>query len=467
MALQSVPARRRRGIELERNARGSRQPARGEIGEVRLRTCWETEDGGGWTSIGGEKACRVCARGERGPAPQARASVGRDVSSAWSRAPAGKILNSSAPAFSSSLAASTARAASVATSTAIERTSFTASRSAWPIFCSASAARRATYSSVFLCGFLDQQLGLALGGGDDVGGFLFGFLALLLIFGEQLLRLLAQAARLVELVADLGGALVQRLGDHARHLHVDDDAEEDDQARSSAQNVASMPPPTPAALTAAATAALSTLPPISGSTIAAAVSSAIVLTSARRRALIVGDLRLGLGELALELGLDRLALGLGLGLGGVAAPAGRSHWPCRALRRAPARRRRPRRRPPPSCAPAWSRSCGDALAADLEDAADARQRHPLQEQVEEAEGDRQPQELRREVSTGRRAGTPPLAVHRPRAPCPSVWASPAGGRMLPRGIARCHEHRLPLSRAAGRRLSQPRPASGCACTVLR
>ena len=56
---------------------------------------------------------------------------------------------------------------------------------------------------------------------------------------EQLLRLLAQPAGLLELVADLVGALVERLGDHARHLDVDDDAEEDDEG-DGAQNVASM-----------------------------------------------------------------------------------------------------------------------------------------------------------------------------------------------------------------------------------
>ena len=35
--------------------------------------------------------------------------------------------------------------------------------------------------------FVEQHVGFALGRGDDVGGFLLGFLALALIFGQQLL----------------------------------------------------------------------------------------------------------------------------------------------------------------------------------------------------------------------------------------------------------------------------------------
>ena len=78
--------------------------------------------------------------------------------------------------------------------------------------------------------FAEQHLRLALGRGHDVGGFLLGFLALLLVLGEQRLRFLAQPARLVEVGADLGGAGIERLGDHARHLQIDDDAEEDDES---------------------------------------------------------------------------------------------------------------------------------------------------------------------------------------------------------------------------------------------
>ena len=45
--------------------------------------------------------------------------------------------------------------------------------------------------------------------------------ALLLIFLQQRLRLLAQPARLLEVGADLLGALVERRDGHPRHLHVD------------------------------------------------------------------------------------------------------------------------------------------------------------------------------------------------------------------------------------------------------
>src|SRR5262249_50385899 len=74
-----------------------------------------------------------------------------------------------------------------------------------------------------LCRFavssLDNALGLDLGFGDaflHFDQFSFGFLAQLFCRGE--------------FGRDLGGAVIQRLGDRARHLHVKDDAHEDDQA---------------------------------------------------------------------------------------------------------------------------------------------------------------------------------------------------------------------------------------------
>ena len=90
---------------------------------------------------------------------------------------------------------------------------------------------------------------------------------------------------------------------------------------------------------------------------------------------MLGDARLGLGKLVVELGLDLLALGLGLGLGGVAGLlADRVGLGARLGK---------------FLLVGGDRGVGlrlqagglveilrDALAADLEDAADARQRPP-------------------------------------------------------------------------------------------
>ncbi len=86
-------------------------------------------------------------------------------------------------------------AASTAMSTALERTSLTASRSPGAIFCSAIARAAGDIVLGLLVRVGEQQLGLALGGRHDVGRFLLGFLALLLEFGEQRLRFFAQTAR--------------------------------------------------------------------------------------------------------------------------------------------------------------------------------------------------------------------------------------------------------------------------------
>src|SRR5262249_15781934 len=51
----------------------------------------------------------------------------------------------------------------------------------------------------------------------------------LLVVGEQPLRLLAQAARLVELPADVVGPRIERLGEQGRHAVIDEDAQEDDE----------------------------------------------------------------------------------------------------------------------------------------------------------------------------------------------------------------------------------------------
>ena len=112
----------------------------------------------------------------------------------------------------------------MATSTAIERTSLIASRFG---LADLLLGKCGAAGDIFF-GLLVRVLGdagrFALGGGDDVGRFLLRLpCACFWIFGEQLLGLFAQSLRLVQLVADLGGAVVERLGHHARHLQVDDD----------------------------------------------------------------------------------------------------------------------------------------------------------------------------------------------------------------------------------------------------
>src|SRR5690606_28695561 len=81
-----------------------------------------------------------------------------------------------------------------------------------------------------LLGFGDQRARLALGGGDDVARLLLGFLALALVLGQQLLRLVTQAPRLVEIVADALGAGVERLAHCRRRAEIDDEGEEEDEA---------------------------------------------------------------------------------------------------------------------------------------------------------------------------------------------------------------------------------------------
>ncbi|QTK79451.1 hypothetical protein AT6N2_C1757 [Agrobacterium tumefaciens] len=80
-----------------------------------------------------------------------------------------------------------------------------------------------------LLGFFGQRCGFAFSGGDDAGGFGFGFLALALIFGQQVLGLFTQALRFSQLVLNVLRALVQRLGEHARNLEVSDQDEEENE----------------------------------------------------------------------------------------------------------------------------------------------------------------------------------------------------------------------------------------------
>src|SRR3546814_2138176 len=72
-------------------------------------------------------------------------------------------------------------------------------------------------------GLAAQQLGLVLGVGQQILGLLGGIALLALVFGQRLLRFLAQALGLVELGADALGAGVEtiedglaRLPDHQR-----------------------------------------------------------------------------------------------------------------------------------------------------------------------------------------------------------------------------------------------------------
>src|SRR5690606_15568970 len=77
-----------------------------------------------------------------------------------------------------------------------------------------------------LAGLGRKGLRLALGLRDDGVRLILGLAALALVVGKELLGLLAQAARLVELAADRVGAVVERLRDQAGNLVVDEQADE-------------------------------------------------------------------------------------------------------------------------------------------------------------------------------------------------------------------------------------------------
>src|SRR5690606_7269965 len=78
-------------------------------------------------------------------------------------------------------------------------------------------------------GLGDEGLGLMLRSSDDVGRFLLGFLALLLVLGQQLLGFLAELARLFQLVADAIRTGVEGLGDHGRQASKNHQCEEQDE----------------------------------------------------------------------------------------------------------------------------------------------------------------------------------------------------------------------------------------------
>ena len=81
-----------------------------------------------------------------------------------------------------------------------------------------------------LPGFFRQRCCFAFSGSNDTCGFGFCFLALALIFGQQVLSLFTQALGFGQLVLDVLGALIQRLGEHARNLEIGDQNEEKDEA---------------------------------------------------------------------------------------------------------------------------------------------------------------------------------------------------------------------------------------------
>ena len=79
-----------------------------------------------------------------------------------------------------------------------------------------------------------RLVGDALGFGfrafDDRSRFLIGLTPLRLVFGEQLLGLFLQPARLVELGLHALAARVERIGQDLRHADIDQDADENQEA---------------------------------------------------------------------------------------------------------------------------------------------------------------------------------------------------------------------------------------------
>jgi hypothetical protein len=140
------------------------------------------------------------------------------------------FLKSVSCAPASALLASTFSAALIARSTAAARTAPIASASGLlDLLLGKRVAARDEFVGL-LTSFLGQGRGFTLGDSHDLRGFRFGFLALALVFGEQGLRFLAQTLGFVEFLADVGGALVERLRHHARHLQVNDQGQEDDES---------------------------------------------------------------------------------------------------------------------------------------------------------------------------------------------------------------------------------------------
>src|SRR6266851_7511883 len=130
-----------------------------------------------------------------------------------------------------------------------------------------------------------DPLGLGFGVGDDRRSLLQGVALLQLVFGERLLRVLAQAPCLVELALDALGAIIERLADDRADLDEaaddDDDESDEDPEFGIVEELAHQARPLSTASTAAPARASSTVLPTSFAEAARATSTATPRKSAR------------------------------------------------------------------------------------------------------------------------------------------------------------------------------------------
>src|SRR5262249_40872753 len=139
-------------------------------------------------------------------------------------------------------------------------------------------------------GFGSEPLGLGLGAGEDLGGLALGGLLRAPVFGQERGGLILEAARLVELAADAGGALVERVQEELVDAEVDQYADEDhegdgDPGFGFSEHLC--PQRLSTSATAASTSRLAGADPVRRCTIAPAASVAMPLTlvmAADRRA---------------------------------------------------------------------------------------------------------------------------------------------------------------------------------------
>ena len=120
-------------------------------------------------------------------------------------------------------------AAATAASAAAARTSASAWASAWAILVSAILVRRATKSSIRVLASAAIRSASALALATISLGFLHRALALGAVLGDQLLRLVPQLARIVELGLDARRAVIERLGDLLVHAEIDEADHQDDE----------------------------------------------------------------------------------------------------------------------------------------------------------------------------------------------------------------------------------------------
>ena len=122
--------------------------------------------------------------------------------------------------------AMTWRAAAVATVIASSRTSRIARASALLICSSAAWSRRAIEALMSCLASSPARSGLFAGLRDDAVGLRLRVLLLALVARQQRLRLLADAARLVEIGPDRHRPRVELAGDQPGHLEIDQHADE-------------------------------------------------------------------------------------------------------------------------------------------------------------------------------------------------------------------------------------------------